>query len=241
MKPQGVRTGKNIYFYRGLFYHFNVKREDFEDRDICLYDERQKIALIYPVEEVNRDFKYFFNFTEILKPGKVFYRDGLVYKYCKTPKEFEENMDFFNRNPRVTLEIVFRDSKEFVIISKYVEYINLFKLKKNEKPNLRKPLVILLSKFGKPYKFKNDLVQKRNIGYNGKDLIFFEETGEQVGEYNTLVEFIQAVFKYIKDSESDVYRSFLRKDSGVNKQDPPFIEEQEILEILGNEENPIVL
>lgn len=245
MKPQGVQTGENVYFYHGLFYHFNAEREQFKYSDVCLYDEKQKIALIYPVEvkKDNRDHFNFFNFTQVLKPGKVFYRDGLVYKYCKNKEEFEENMDFFDRNPRVTLEIVFRDSEKFVIISKYVKYINLLELEKTEKPNLRKALVIVLSKFEKPYKFKSDLVQKRNIGYNGKDLIFFEETGKQVGgEYDTLVKFIQEVFKYIKDSEPKVYTGFLRKESGVNKQEPPFIEEDEIKQILGgNKDYPIIL
>lgn len=230
MLPQGIRISENIYFYHGLYYHFSVELEGLEN--VCLYDDVQKLALIYPKEERNRDLKSFFNFSKALKKDKVFYREGLVYKFCDKKEEFDQNMDFFNRNRRVTLQVVFRDSRNLVIITKYVEYTTVFELLKSDNPpNLRKELVMALSNFDS-FSFRSDLVNRKNVGYNGKDLIFYEETGKLIGTFDDSVEFIQAVFKYIKESEPKFYK-LIKKD---DRRDPPFIERDEIL---GTRDNPI--
>jgi hypothetical protein len=234
MNPQGVQIRENVYFHHGLFYHFNVELEGL--KNICLYDEKQKIALIYPPEESNRDIKDFFNFTESLKKDKVFYREGLVYKFCESQNEFDQNVEFFEQHPNVTLEIVFRDSRNRVIITKYKsDYIPI----SDDLPNLRREFIIALSKFGEPYEFREDLTIRRNIGWNGKDIIFFEQTGQLI-EADGLNDLIRKYFSIIKNKEK-WYKKIL-KGQGESTEVAVTVSDREIGEILGgNKENPIVL
>lgn len=235
MEPRGIKTGENVYFYHGLFYHFGVEREDIEN--ICLYDEKQKIALVYPPEESNPNIKDFFNFTESLKKDKVFYREGLVYKFCGTKKEFEQNVEFFEQHPRVTLEMVFRDSKNLVIITKHKP--DYKPIDPKNLPNLRKEFIIALSKFGQPYEFREDLIIRRNIGWNGKDIIFFEQTGDLV-KADGLNDMIKKYFSKIKDKEP--WYNKILKGQGESNEVTITVSDREIEEILGgNKENPIVL
>lgn len=234
MEPRGIKTGENVYFYHGLFYHFDIDLEGLDN--ICLYDEKQRIALVYPPEESNRDIKDFFNFTQFYKKDKVFYREGLVYKFCDSKDEFKQNVEFFEQHPRVTLEMVFRDSKKLVIITKDKSD---YKPISDNLPNLRKEFVIALSKFGEPYEFREDLTIRRNIGWNGKDIIFFEQTGPLI-KANGLNDLIRKYFSIVKDKEK-WYKKIL-KGQGESNEVAMTVSDREIEEILGgNKENPIVL
>lgn len=158
----------------GLFFKSRVENENL----VCFKGSKMVIEFCDASEEGNDLYQFLIEFAvQITK--EVLYHDGNVYKFCGI-KEYRENIKFLKDNPEVTPILVDSDDTEFIIITRFMKgYKNLKQIepKSLNRSEFESALKKSLSRLNGNY-FMNDLLNLSNIGYNGKDVIFFEQSGE---------------------------------------------------------------
>lgn len=206
-----LKLADGSYFRHGLIYRFNGIGKN---EAVCMYDVKRNISIeYYDASEYGKNPIDFYKFTKVLKTGKVFYRSGLIYKFCDSKQEFMENKEFLEDNPQVAPPLIFTDYDQYIIITKYMKgYKNLKEIntlsEQEERLKLQGAIVVALSKLGR-LEFKRDLTNFGNIGYNGENVIFFEMSGE-LYVFKDLKSLILSFFGLLKDTENARFVKLLK-------------------------------
>jgi hypothetical protein len=188
----------------GLFYSQKPKNPDL----ICFSSPKLYIEFCDESEEGKSLLEFIKPFAIQMRPS-VFYHDEKVFKFCDR-KEYGQNIDFLRSNPGITPELIASDDEELIIITKFMRgYKNLKEIepKSLNREQFERELKLSLLKMDGNF-FLNDLLNLSNIGYNGKDVIFFEQTGG-MNDYETKEDMIR-VFMNRLENEDKKYKNLFK-------------------------------
>lgn len=157
----------------GLIYSSSPKNPEL----VCFRSPELYIEFCDDSEQGKTLWEFIEPFAIRLRPT-VYYHDEKIFKFCDKI-EYKQNIDFLRSNPEITPELFASDDEQFIIITKFMRgYKNLKQLepKSLDREQFERELKKSLYKMNGNF-FLNDLLNLSNIGYNGRDVIFFEQTG----------------------------------------------------------------
>jgi hypothetical protein len=140
--------------------------------------------------------------------GSVFLKNNLVYKLCQSEREYLETYIFFKRHKLrgIVPYLVEYNNAALVIVTRYMpEFITLHRIVTDKralnKEALQTALIRGLARFKQDSFGKDGQANLRNIGFDGQDIMFFEDNGERF-VYKTKVEMIVQYLGMLQNARS---------------------------------------